>query len=266
MVPVQRWSNSSIVISSGTAIRPKCCAMQSIRPTAGAVCSICTRLQPRNDSTRRRIDMLTLHVFPLSPRAFKVIALANHLGIEHTKRMVDLTKGEQRRPEFTALNPNQKMPVLEEDGFVLWESNAILQYLAAKKPASGLLPTDPQSRADVMRWQCWDLSTWDPACATVIFERLVKKLLNIGEADPAEVAKGEERFHRAAAVLDAHLKGRKYIAGDALTVADFSLGAPLNLSAPAQLPISKYAEIRRWHQDLFELPAWRQSIATAPPA
>lgn len=205
--------------------------------------------------------MLNLYVFPPSPRAFKVIALATHLGIEHTKRIVDLTKGEQKRPEFTALNPNQKMPVLEEDGFVLWESNAILQYLADKKPGSGLLPADPGTRADVTRWQCWDLTTWDPACATMIFERLVKKLLNIGEPDPAELAKGEERFHRAAAVLDAHLKGRKYIAGDELTVADFSLGAPLNLAAPAQLPVSRYAEIRRWHQGLFELPAWRQSIA-----
>ena len=205
--------------------------------------------------------MLNLYVFPPSPRAFKVIALAAHLGIDYEKRIVDLTKGEQRRPEFTALNPNQRMPVMEEDGFVLWESNAILQYLADKKPASGLLPADPRGRADVTRWQCWDLANWDPACAIMIFERLVKKLLHIGDPDPVEIARGEERFHRVAAVLDAHLKGREYITGDKLTVADFSIGAPLNLAAPAQLPVSGYAEIRRWHANLSELPAWRQSIA-----
>jgi glutathione S-transferase len=205
--------------------------------------------------------MLNLYVFPPSPRAFKVIALAAHLGIDYEKRIVDLTKGEQRRPEFAKLNPNQRMPVLEEDGFVLWESNAILQYLADKKPASGLLPADPRGRADVTRWQCWDLANWDPACAIMIFERLVKKLLHIGDPDPVEIAKGEERFHRVAALLDAHLKGRNYITGDKLTVADFSIGAPLNLAAPAQLPVSGYAEIRRWHANLSELPAWRQSIA-----
>lgn len=205
--------------------------------------------------------MLNLYVFPPSPRAFKVIALAAHLGIDYEKRIVDLTKGEQRRPEFAKLNPNQRMPVLEEDGFVLWESNAILQYLADKKPASGLLPADPRGRADVTRWQCWDLANWDPACAIMIFERLVKKLLHIGDPDPVEIARGEERFHRVAAVLDAHLKGREYITGDKLTVADFSIGAPLNLAAPAQLPVSGYAEIRRWHANLSELPAWRQSIA-----
>ncbi len=208
--------------------------------------------------------MLNLYVFPPSPRAFKVLALAAHLGIEYEKRIVDLTKGEQRRPEFAALNPNQRMPVLEEDGFVLWESNAILQYLADKKPASGLLPTDTRARADVTRWQCWDLANWDPACAIMIFERLVKKLLHLGEPDLAEIARGEERFHRAAGVLDAHLKGRRYITGDKLTVADFSLGAPLNLAVPAQLPVSGYAEIRRWHAGLSELPAWRDSIAFPP--
>jgi glutathione S-transferase len=157
-----------------------------------------------------------------------------------------------------------KMPVLEEDGFVLWESNAILQYLAAKKPESGLLPTEPRARADVNRWQFWDLSTWDPACATIIFERVVKPLLTGGSPDPARVASGLENFNRAAPVLDAHLKGRRYVSGDALTVADFSLGAALNLAQPAQLPVENYAEIRRWHAALCEMPAWRNSIAGVP--
>ena len=210
--------------------------------------------------------MLNLYIFPPSPRAFKVIALANHLGLDYNKRIVDLSKGEQRTPEFTALNPNQRMPVMEEDGFVLWESNAILQYLADKKPESGLLPSDTRGRADITRWQCWDLANWDPACAIMIFERLVKKLLKIGEPDPSELAKGEERFHRAAAVLDAHLKGRTYVSGDRLTVADFSLGAPLNVAVPAQIPLANYAQIKRWHAGLMELPAWRQSIAFPPPA
>ena len=198
--------------------------------------------------------MLNLYVFPPSPRAFKVIALANYLGLDCNKRIVDLTKGEQRTPEFTALNPNQRVPVMEEEGFVLWESNAILQYLADKKPESGVLPMDARSRADIMRWQCWDLANWDPACAIMIFERVVKKLLKIGEPDPGEFAKGEERFHRVAAVLDAHLRGRRYVAGDRLTVADFSLGAPLNVAVPAQIPLAGYVQIKRWHADLMELP------------
>jgi glutathione S-transferase len=65
-------------------------------------------------------------------------------------------------------------------------------------------------------------------------------------------------------VLDGQLKGRKFVTGAALTVADFSLGAPLNLAVPAGLPLESYAEIRRWHADLSELPAWKQSLARLP--
>ena len=209
--------------------------------------------------------MITLHVFPPSPRAFKVLALAQHIGVEHKVRIVDLTKGEQNTAEFTKLNPNQRIPVLEEDGFVLWESNAILQYLASKKPDSGVLPTDPRRRALVTQWQCWDLAHWDPACATLIFERMVKKLLGLGEPDPAEIKKGEDRFKSSAAVLDAQLQGRKYITGDTLTVADFSVGASLNLAQPAQLPVDQYKEIVRWHAGLSELPAWRQTLQSSQP-
>jgi glutathione S-transferase len=208
--------------------------------------------------------MITLHVFPPSPRSFKVLALAEHLGIEHRVRIVDLAKGEQDTPGFAKLNPNLRVPVLEEDGFVLWESNAILQYLASKKPDSGMLPADPRAHADITRWQCWDLAHWDPACAILVFENVVKKLFGMGDPDPAEIRKGENRFHTCAAVLDAQLQGRKYITGNALTVADFSIGAPLNQAQPAGLPVGGYQEIVRWHAALSELPAWRKNIVVPP--
>jgi glutathione S-transferase len=208
--------------------------------------------------------MITLHVFPSSPRSFKVLALADHLGIQHRVHIVDLAKGEQETPEFTRLNPNQRVPVLTDDGFVLWESNAILQYLAAKQPASGLLPADPRERALIAQWQCWDLAHWDPACAILVFENVVKKVFGMGVPDPAEIKKGEDRFHLCAAVLDAHLKGRKYITGSTLTIADFSIGAPLNQAQLAGLPVGRYKEIVRWHAALSELPAWRKNLVLPP--
>ncbi len=71
-------------------------------------------------------------------------------------QLVDFRRGEQRTPEYAALNPNRNMPTLEDNGFVLWESNAILFYLAAQRPESGLWPTDLQAQADVMRWLAWE--------------------------------------------------------------------------------------------------------------
>jgi glutathione S-transferase len=206
--------------------------------------------------------MIELYVFPPSPRAFKVMAIANHLGIDTTLRFVDLVKGEQKTPQYAALNPNMRMPTLKDGDYVLWESAAIAQYLASKKPDSGLFPRDERARLDVTRWQCWDLAHWDQACATFLLENFVKAvILKSGEPDPAALAKGAELFHRAAKVLDGQLKGKKFVTGGTLTIADFCLGAPLNYVDLAQLPLDPYAEIKRWYGTLTALPAWQKTLS-----
>src|SRR5262245_16371323 len=206
--------------------------------------------------------MTELYVFPPSPRAFKVMAIANYLGIEPTLHMLDLIKGEQKSPQYAVLNPNMRMPTLRDGDYVLWESNAIMQYLSAKRPDSGLLPVDEKGRLDVTRWQFWDLAHWDPACAVLIFENLVKSVvLKSREPDPAAIAKGTESFHRAARALARQLEGKQFVTGNTLTVADFSLGAPLNLADMARIPVEPYAEIKRWYGTLRALPAWQKTLA-----
>ena len=207
---------------------------------------------------------MKLHVAPPSPRAFKVLAVARQLGLDFELCPVDLLNGAQHQPEFVALNPNEKMPVLEDDGFVLWESNAITQYLASKKPETGLLPTDARRRADVSRWQFWESAHWDPACATLIFERFVKQLFGQGDPSPAQIEKGEADVRRLGAVLDGWLRGRRFLCGDALTLADFSVGAWLNYADRAGYPIADFRELRRWYAGLMELPAWRESLVAPP--
>jgi glutathione S-transferase len=204
---------------------------------------------------------LKIHAFPPSPRGFKVLAVAEHLGVPYQFAFVDLTSGTQKSPEFTALNPNQRMPVLEEGDFTLWESDAISQYLATKKPESGMLPKDEQARANVSRWMFWCGAHWDPACANLIFERVVKAMFGGGAADPKEVEKGLASFNRLAGILNAHLRGRKFVTGDQITVADFSLGAPLIMAEPAGLPVAEYPEIARWYAQLAALPAWQKALA-----
>ena len=207
---------------------------------------------------------IELYVFPPSPRAFKVMAVANHLGLDTTLRFVDLRKGEQKRPEYAALNPNMRMPTLKHDDFVLWEANAIMQYLASLRPEVGLLPRDEKARLDVTRWQFWDLAHWDATGAVFAFEYVVKPmLLGINEPDTAAIAKATELFHRAAQVLNDQLAGRKFVTGDTLTVADFSLGASMNLAELAHFPIEPYSEIKRWHRTLSALPAWQRTMAQA---
>jgi len=205
---------------------------------------------------------IELYAFPPSPRAFKVMALANHLGLDWTLRVVDLVKGEQKTPEYAALNPNMRMPTLKDGDYVLWESGPILQYLAGKKPESQLFPADETGRLNVTRWQFWDACHWDPACAIYLFENVVKAvILKSGEPDQAALAKGAELFHRAAKVLDDQLKRAQYVAGDRLTLADFSIGAPLHYAAMARLPLEPYAQITRWYGTVRALPAWQKTLA-----
>lgn len=204
---------------------------------------------------------IKVHAFPLSPRAFKVLAVANHLELDYELCFCDLTKGAQKTPAFTAVNPNQKMPALEDGDFKLWESNAIIEYLAASKPQAGLMPGDTRGRADVLRWMFWESTTWDSACAILAFENLVKPFFTGAAPDAAEVEKGTQQVKAAAAILDAHLEGRDYVCGNGLTLADFSLAADLTLEERAQLPLAAHRNIRRWGARLAELPAWKQTLA-----
>jgi glutathione S-transferase len=209
---------------------------------------------------------IELYVFPPSPRSFKVLVVANHLGLEYDLRFVNLLKGEQKTPHYAALNPNMRAPSMKHGDFVLWESNAILQYLAVQRPDSGLWPGGERARIDVARWQFWDVAHWDPACAVFIFERVVKpQLLGIKEPDREAIAKGTEPFHAVARVLDGQLRGKKFVTGDTLTVADFSLGACMNQAEAARFPIEPYGEIKRWFASLSALPAWQRTLAQAMP-
>jgi glutathione S-transferase len=206
---------------------------------------------------------MKLYVLPPSPRAFKVIALKNHLGIECEMQLVDLSKGDQLTPKYLAMNPNRKMPVLEDDGFVLWESNAILFYLASKTPDSRLWPCDPKNQADVLRWLAWESAHFDAeSCGMVGFEKISKGVLGLGTADPAFIARGEENFARFAAVLNESLRGRRWLTGDELTIADFSIGAWVPAAERLQLPVGEFSEIGRWYDGLASLPAWRASMVS----
>jgi glutathione S-transferase len=167
--------------------------------------------------------------------------------------VVDLLRGEQNAPDYAALNPNMRMPTLRDGDFVLWEANAILQYLALRRPASGLLPDGEAARLDVMRWQFWDVAHLEPACTPFMWENAVKKLRGMNEPDEATLAR----------VLEGQLRGRRYVTGETITLADFSLGAAFIHAGLARFPLDGYSEINRWYADLTSLPAWRTTLAGA---
>src|SRR5262249_25964287 len=158
----------------------------------------------------------------------------HHLGVDYELKFINLFKGEQNAPEYRALNPHGRMPTLEDGDYVLWESNAIVNYLAAKKGDTSLLPADTKARLAVEEWQFWDSNHWDPICAIFIYERFVKKALGRGDTDEKEIARGTTLFERNAPGLEAALQKHRYVAGGTLTVADICIAAPFIAAEMAQ--------------------------------
>ena len=191
---------------------------------------------------------------------------AHHLGVPLELVVVNLATGEQHAPAFLALNPNHRVPVLEDAGFVLWESYAIQQYLAERTPGQTLYPTDAQARADISRWMHWCGQMLMPGAGTLNWERLYKGLSGQGAADPAEEARAESSLRVAGQVLDQHLSRRAWMCGEALSLADFAIAAPLADQHRARYPLADFAHVQRWLRQVQELPAWGATEAPAAPA
>lgn len=205
--------------------------------------------------------MMKLYGHPVSPNTWKVRAVANQLKLPLDFEVVDLTK--PRAPDYLALNPTGRTPTLVDGDFTLWESTAIMQYLASGT-ANSLWPADARTRADIMRWQSWGLAHWNAGCMPLTFERFVKKLTNQGPADAAAVAKALDAFNRDARVLDNHLGKQPYLVGSGLTLADFSIAASLAYSQQADIPLGQFPRAREWFARIVALPAWREAAPQMP--
>ena len=206
---------------------------------------------------------MRLYFHPMSGNSRRALLVAAHLDVPLERVVVDLTKGEQRGAPHLHRNPNGRVPVLEDDGLLLWESRAIMQYLSDKTPGQTLLPTDPRGRAEVNRWLFWCAAHMAPANTILVQENFVKELMGRPK-DPAELARGEALFAQYAPILDAHLAGRTWVALDRVTLADYSLAAGFALAGPARLPVADYPNVRAWFGRVQELDAWQRTTPPAP--
>jgi glutathione S-transferase len=208
---------------------------------------------------------MRLYDFPASPNCRKVRAVVYELGLQVEFVPVSLFEGETRKPAFLALNPNGRVPVLQDGDFVLWESNAIMAYLAAKHPSPSLLPAAPRERADVDRWMSWQLAHLGPAIAKVAFERVVKPLTGRGPADAAAIEAGTADYIKHTGALEDSLGGKEYLAGR-LSVADFALAAYYSLAAPSGLEVASFPKTNAWLGRVLARDSMRRALAEAQQA
>jgi glutathione S-transferase len=209
---------------------------------------------------------MRLYYSPVSSNSRRALLAAVHLGADLDLTRVDLRNGAQRTPDFLAKNPNGKVPVLEDDGFFLWESNAIMQYLADRTPGQTVYPTDVRARADVNRWLFWSAHHFAPAVGALGWENFVKPLLGKGAPDLEAVKRGEAVFLELARVLDRHLADKKWIAQGALTLADFAVAAPLMSIERAKLPMRGLNRVGVWFARVQALDAWRLTSEPSAPS
>ncbi|MBS0246847.1 MAG: glutathione S-transferase family protein [Proteobacteria bacterium] len=209
---------------------------------------------------------MMLYGFPPSPRTWVARAVAAQLGIPLEFEIIDLSKGQQQAPDYRAINPTGRTPTLVDGDFKLWETTAIMHYLAGQRPNT-LWPDDVRSRADIVRWQSWTLAHWEKeSCVPLVFERLVKPILGAGPPDEAAIARGLTSFARDAKVLEAHLASRPYLVGNALTLADFSVAGPLVYFERAGIPLADYPKLHEWFGRVTSLPCWKETAPQAPAA
>ena len=205
---------------------------------------------------------MKLYQFALSPNCQKVVALADEVGVPLQMVAVDLFKGEARTPALLAKNPNGKLPILEDGEFVLWESNAMLGYIAAAADRTDLAPTMQRERADVERWLSWHNAHFGPAIRKVAFERIVKKLGALGAPDETIVRQGTAEFAEVAQALDQSLGSKEYVCGR-LTIADFALAPAAALTESCGLDLDPYPNAKRWLGRMTARPSVRKALAAA---
>ena len=202
---------------------------------------------------------MKVYDFPLSPNSKKVRAVSYELGLQPEFIRVDLFKGEQKSPEILALNPNGRVPILVDGDFVLWESNAIVAYLANGTP---LLPSTPRERAEVDRWSAWQLAHIGPAIRKVAFQRVVKPLTGQGAPDQKIVDEGTAEFSDFARMLDGSLGRKEYVAGR-LSIADFILGAVFGIGVTAGLETKPYGNVDAWLSRVMSRASMKRALADA---
>lgn len=200
---------------------------------------------------------MKLYADPITVNCRKVMAGFELMDIPCEHHHVDYFKSEQKDEAYLAVNPNAALPAMTDGDFVLWESNAMLQYAADKHGREQHYPRDPRRRADINRWMFWESASWFPTCYAFLVEHCVKPLFQ-QPPDAAVLDAQAAQFHKLAAILDRRLADSPWVCGDGPTIADIALAAPLHLHPYQKLPLADHPNLRSWMTERIEaLPCWQ---------
>ena len=199
--------------------------------------------------------MLKIYYSRLSSPANKVRMCASALRLDYEPVALDLRAGEQRAQAYLAINPFGKVPAIDDDGFFLFESNAIIKYLCRKEDSS-LYPDGIDAQARVDSWCDFAASLLSPAYNRVTFNRVLAPRTGAG-VDESSLADGLRFIGRYLPVVDEALTENAYIAGPEMTIADIAILATLDPSEACEIELSAYPALYTWRRQLREQPFYR---------
>jgi glutathione S-transferase len=193
----------------------------------------------------------------------KAMWAVGELKIEHTRIDVGGAFGKNKEAPYLAMNPNGLVPTLEEeDGFLLWESNSIVRYLAGKFDKSGVLePRDAKQRAVASQWMDWQLSVCGPAI-TPVFWGLIRTPPE--KRDPAAINAGKEKTIAAMQILDTQLAKTQYVAGDSFSYGDIPVGIMAYRYVQLVSERPKTANLDRWYTAISGRQAFKDHVGSIP--
>jgi glutathione S-transferase len=204
--------------------------------------------------------MLTLYTTPLSANGRKALAVSHHLRLAPEIRLVNVYQGEGRSTEHLAINPSGKIPALIDGDFTLYESNAILLYLSEAHGEYRLWSREPKARAAIARWLFWESAHWQPALTTVLSSFVGHRLLP--EVLPPPV--GDIDWHSELVepllnALEMNLRVHPFLAGETITIADFSVAGMMTYFRAAHFPFGNTPCLSAWYGRIEALDAWRST-------
>jgi glutathione S-transferase len=188
----------------------------------------------------------------------KVTWLCQEIGLPYERIDAGMAFGVVNTPDYRKLNPNGLVPTIDDEGFILWESNAIVRYLAAKHAAGTLWPADLKVRADADRWMDWCTSMLGPAFLPV-FWNLVRTPAE--QRNMKEIEDGSNKTGEVLARLDTALAGRNFIAGDRFTMGDIAFGPIAYLVNNVSFDRPKLANFDAWYARISGRPAFGKVVA-----
>jgi len=202
--------------------------------------------------------MLTIWGRANSINVQKVLWCCGELGLPFRRIDAGREFGLNDTPEYRRLNPNGLVPTIEDEGFVLWESNVILRYLAVKHRADAIFPPDLSARFEVERWMDWHATTLWPALRPVFFA-LVRTPPD--QRDPGALDRARQDTDGAFRILDRSLSERAFVAGAAFTIADIPLGIAAYRWLALEVARPTLPHLERWYGAIRVRPPFLEHVA-----